>query len=132
MTKRVIFTEKAPKPIGPYSQAILVPPGWIFISGQIPINPKTGEIVGNDIKTQTRQVLENIKAILNAVGASMEDVVKVTVFLKDIKMFPDFNQVYAEYFKKDPPARTTVEVSNLPKGVLIEIDAIAYKEGIKI
>ncbi len=132
MTKRVIFTEKAPKPIGPYSQAILVPPGWIFISGQIPINPKTGEIVGNDIKTQTRQVLENIKAILNAVGASMEDVVKVTVFLKNIKMFPDFNQVYAKYFKKDPPARTTVEVSNLPKGVLIEIDAIVYKEGIKI
>ena len=126
MTKRVIFTEKAPKPIGPYSQAILVPPGWIFISGQIPINPKTGEIVGNDIKTQTRQVLENIKAILNAVGASMEDVVKVTVYLKDISKFQEFNKVYSEYFREKPPARVVIEVPNLPLNADIEVEAIAY------
>lgn len=127
MRKEVILTDRAPRPIGPYSQAIKVGP-WIFVSGQIPIDPATGEVVKGGIREQTRRVLENVKAILEAAGASLSDVVKVTVFLKDLKLFREFNEVYAEYFKESPPARTTVEVSNLPKGVLLEIDVIAYKE----
>ena len=127
MTKEVIFTEKAPKPIGPYSQAIKVGP-FLFGSGQIPINPKTGEIVKGGIEEQTRRVLENIKAILEAAGYSLNDVVKITVFLKDLKYFNEFNKVYGEYFKDKPPARTTVQVAELPKGVLLEVEFIAYKE----
>ena len=125
MVKEVIYTDKAPKPVGPYSQAIKVGP-FLFISGQIPIDPKTNEVVKGGIAVQTRRVLENIKAILEEAGYSLEDVVSVTVFLKDLKLFEEFNKVYSEYFPVDPPARTTVEVSNLPKGVLVEINAIAY------
>lgn len=127
MTKEAIFTEKAPKPIGPYSQAIKVGP-FLFGSGQIPIDPKIGEIVKGGIEEQTRRVLENIKAILEAAGYSLNDVVKVTVFLKDLKYFNEFNKVYGEYFKDKPPARTTVQVAELPKGVLLEVEFIAYKE----
>lgn len=124
---KVVFTEKAPKPIGPYSQAIMYG-NFIFLSGQIPIDPETGEIVKGDIAEQTRQVLNNIRNILRAVGSDLDKIVKVTVFLKDLSLFNRFNEIYGEYFNKIAPARTTVEVSNLPKGVLLEIDAIAVKE----
>ena len=122
----IIFTEKAPKPIGPYSQAVRVG-NTVYVSGQIPIDPKTGDIVKGDIKVQTRQVLENIKEILLAAGCSLKDVVMSFVFLKDMNMFSDFNIVYAEYFKENPPARVTVEVARLPKDVLIEIAVICSK-----
>jgi len=123
---QVIYTEKAPKPVGPYSQAIKAGP-FLFISGQIPIDPSTNEIIKGDIVAQTRRVLENIKAILEAAGYSLKDVVSVTVYLRNLTLFNEFNKVYAEYFQENPPTRTTVEVSNLPKGVLVEINAIAYK-----
>ncbi len=123
----IISTDKAPRPVGPYSQAIKAGP-FLFISGQIPIDPSTNEVIKGDIRAQTRRVLDNIKAILEAAGYSLKDVVSVTVFLKDLKLFSEFNEVYAEYFPENPPTRTTVEVSNLPKGVLIEMNAIAYKE----
>jgi len=126
MSKEIVFTEKAPRPIGPYSQAV-VAGGFIFGSGQIPIDPATGEIVEGDIEVQTRRVLENIKAILEAAGSSLEKVVFVTVFLSDLSDYPRFNEVYAEYFGESPPARTTVEVSRLPKGVKLEVNFIALK-----
>ncbi len=125
MAKEIIYTGKAPKPIGPYSQAVKAG-GFLFGSGQIAIDPATGELVRGDIKAQTRRVMENIKAILESSGYTLKDVVKVTVFLKNIEDFKDFNEVYGEYFKEGPPARTTVEVSRLPKDVLIEVDFIAY------
>jgi len=124
MSKKIVFTEKAPKPVGPYSQAVIAG-GFLFGAGQIPIDPRTGKIVEGGIEEQTRRVLENIKAVLEAAGCSLEDVVSVTVFLKDLNDFEAFNKVYAEYFPKDPPARTTVEVSRLPKGVKLEINFIA-------
>ncbi len=125
MPKQEIYTEKAPKPIGPYSQAVKVC-NLIFGSGQIPVDPETGEIVGKNIKEQTRRVMENIKAILESCGCTMDNIVSVTVFLKDLSLFEEFNEVYKEYFKKPFPARTTVEVSRLPKNVLIEVNFIAY------
>jgi len=124
VSKRVIFTEKAPRPIGPYSQAV-VAGGFLFGSGQIPVDPETGRIVEGGIKEQTRRVMENIKAILEAAGCTLEDVVSVTVFLSDLNDFEEFNRVYAEYFKGQPPTRTTVEVSRLPKGVKLEVNFIA-------
>jgi len=123
---KVVFTEKAPKPIGPYSQAIVYG-NLIFLSGQIPIDPETGDVVRGNIAEQTKQVLNNIQNILKAAGSDLNKVVKVTVFLKDLSLFDEFNKIYGEYFNEIAPARTTVEVSNLPKGVLIEIDAIAIK-----
>ena len=123
---KVVYTDKAPKPIGPYSQALMYD-DLIFLSGQIPINPETGKIVEGGIAEQTRQVMNNIKSVLEAAGSDLNHVVKVTVFLKDLSLFNEFNKIYAEYFNKRAPARTTVEVSNLPKGVLLEIDAIAVK-----
>ena len=123
-----MYTDKAPKPIGPYSQAVKVGP-WLFLSGQIPIDPRSGEVVDGDIEVQTRRVLENVKAILESVGYTLDDVVKVTVYLADLKDFPRFNNVYSEYFKDKPPARTTVQVAGLPRNAKIEIDVIAYKEG---
>jgi len=130
MKRRVILTENAPKPIGAYSQAILVenPEKLLVISGQIPINPETGEIVRGDIRGQARQAIENLIAILEAVGATVDDVIKVTVYLKNIKDFEEFNRVYEEYFGHSKPARAVVEVSDLPKGVKIEIEAIATFE----
>jgi len=128
--KKVVYTEKAPKPIGPYSQAI-ISGDFIFTAGQIPIDPKTNQVVQGDIKEQTRQVFENLKAILEEAGATFDDVVKVTVYMKDLSEFPAMNEVYSEYFKSSPPARTTVEVSRLPRDVKIEIDLIAVKKQVK-
>ncbi len=127
MERKVVYTEKAPKPVGPYSQAIIAG-DFIFTAGQIPIDPKTNQIVQADIKEQTRQVLENLKAVLESAGATFDDVVKVTVYMKDLNEFSAMNEVYSEYFKNSPPARTTVEVSRLPRDVKIEIDLIAVKK----
>jgi 2-iminobutanoate/2-iminopropanoate deaminase len=122
--KKVIQTDKAPKAIGPYSQAIQAG-NMIFLSGQIPIDPKTGELTGGDIRQQTQQVLENIKGLLESQRLGMEDVIKVTIFLKDMGNFNQVNEVYAAYFPSSPPARSTVEVAKLPRNVEIEIEAIA-------
>ena len=124
MKKKVIQTEKAPKAIGPYSQAIQAG-DFLFHSGQIPLDPKTGELVKGDIRQQTQRVLENIKGILESQKLGMENVVKVTLFLKDIGNFNQVNEVYATYFPSSPPARSTVEVSKLPRNAEIEIEAIA-------
>ena len=124
--KKVIKTSNAPAAIGPYSQAIEIN-GMLFISGQIPINPANGEINDNTIKEQTRHVLENINAVLNGAGYTIDDVVKTTCYLTNMNDFPEMNEVYAMYFKENPPARATVGVNKLPKGVMVEIDAIAIK-----
>jgi 2-iminobutanoate/2-iminopropanoate deaminase len=124
--KEVIYTESAPKPLGPYSQAVRVG-NMLFVSGQIPIDPKTGEVVRGGIKEQTRQVLENIKAVLEAAGYTLNDVAMAFVFLADMNMFPEFNEVYAQYFKEKPPARVTVQAARLPRDVLIEIAVIAVR-----
>ena len=125
MIKKVIYTENAPKPIGPYSQGIKVG-NFLFISGQIPIDPVTGKVIEGSFRDKVVRVLENIKAIVEAAGGSLENVVKVTVYLRDISKFAEFNEVYAAYFRENPPARSVVEVSNLPKGVDIEVEAIAF------
>jgi len=124
MKKEVINTDKAPKAIGPYSQGIKAG-GFIFVSGQIPIEPETGIVVTGDIDVQTERVLKNIAGVLEAAGSSLEGVVKTTVYLKDMADFPKFNECYAGFFPVNPPARATVEVSRLPKDVRIEIDAVA-------
>jgi 2-iminobutanoate/2-iminopropanoate deaminase len=124
--KEVIYTEAAPKPIGPYSQAVKAG-NMLFVSGQIPIDPKTGEVVKGGIKEQTRQVLENIRAVLEAAGYTLNDVTMAFVFLADLNMFPEYNEVYAQYFKEKPPARVTVQAARLPRDVLIEIAVIAAK-----
>lgn len=124
MSKEIIKTEHAPAAIGPYSQAVKKS-GMVFVSGQIPIDPATGNLVEGDIKTQTRQVLNNVKAVLTAAGASLEDVVKATVFITSMDDFPLVNEVYSEFFQDLPPARACVEVSRLPKSVHVEIEAIA-------
>jgi len=125
MNKQVIRTEKAPLPVGPYSQAVKAG-DFLFISGQVPIDPKTGKVVIGDITIQTKQTLENIKAILGTAGLSLKDIVKVTVFLKDVKDFKRMNETYGTYFKEDPPARTTVQAQLAMEELLIEIDAVAY------
>jgi 2-iminobutanoate/2-iminopropanoate deaminase len=122
--KKVIQTDKVPKAIGPYSQAIQAG-NFLFLSGQIPLDPKTGELVKRDIRQQTRQVLENIKGVLESQNAGMEDVVKVTIFLKDVGNFNQVNEAYATYFPSSPPARSTVEIARLPRDAEIEIEAIA-------
>ena len=121
---KVIHSSGAPKAIGPYSQAIQSG-NMIFTSGQIGIDPTTGELNNPDIETETRQVLENISSILQEAGSSLKTVVKCTVYLKDLNQFSKVNEVFSEYFSNNPPARATVEVSALPKNVNIEIDAIA-------
>ena len=120
----MVYTEKAPRAIGPYSQAIQAG-DLLFLSGQIPIDPKTGELIMGDIRKQTQQVLENIKGILESQRIGLQDVVKVTIFLKDMGNFSQVNEVYATYFPSSPPARSTVEVAKLPRDVDIEIEAIA-------
>ncbi len=121
---QMINTDKAPKAIGPYSQAVKFE-SFLFVSGQIAIDPSTQELIKGDIEAQTRRVLENIKAILEEAGLSFEHVVKTTIYLKNINDFEKVNKVYGEYFTEHKPARATVEVSNLPKGALIEIEVIA-------
>ena len=125
--KKVVFSKGAPRPIGPYSQAIQVG-NLLFGSGQIAIDPKTGELVSGGIREQTRQVMENIKSIVESAGFTMDDIVYVLVYLKDLARFQEFNEEYAKYFKDKPPARTTVQVADLPKGALLEVSFIAYKE----
>jgi len=122
--KKQVQTDKAPKAIGPYSQGI-VANGFVFCSGQIPIDPATGEIKTGSIEDQTRQVLENIRAVLEAAGSSLDDVVKTTVFLQDMNDFARMNAVYAEFFKAPNPARAAVQVARLPRDVKVEIEAIA-------
>jgi 2-iminobutanoate/2-iminopropanoate deaminase len=124
MEKKVIQTEKAPRAIGPYSQAIRAG-NFLFLSGQIPLDPKTGELLRGDIRQQTQQVLENIKGVLESQKLGMEDVVKVTIFLKNIGDFNQVNEVYGTYFPSSPPARSTVAVAGLPRDVEVEIEAIA-------
>ncbi|GAB4193445.1 MAG: RidA family protein [Coleofasciculaceae cyanobacterium] len=127
MTRQVIRTDNAPAPVGPYNQAIAATGKLIFVAGQIPLDPKTGEIVGdNDVAKQTEQVMANLEAILAAAGAKMEDVVKTSVFLADMNDFAAMNQVYARYFDEaSAPARACVQVARLPKDVLVEIECMA-------
>jgi 2-iminobutanoate/2-iminopropanoate deaminase len=125
MSNQKVFTDKAPKPIGPYSQGIIVDSKFVYTAGQVAIDPATNQIVDGDIKAQTRQVLKNIQAVLTAAGASMDMVVKTTVFLKDFNDFAAMNEVYAEFFSGSAPARSTVEVGRLPKDMKVEIEAVA-------
>lgn len=127
MSKKVINAAKAPAAIGPYSHAIDTGLGLIFTSGQIPIDPATGEIVEGGIEAQTEQVFANLKAVLEAAGSSLDKVVKATVFLQDMKDFAAVNRVYEKYLGKDAPARSAVQVAGLPKGSLVEIEVIALK-----
>lgn len=124
--KRIISTSNAPAAVGPYSQAIRVD-NLLFISGQIPINPETGELIKGSIEVQVERVLRNIEAILKAAGMGLEDIVKTTLYLKDINNFDRVNSIYKRYFVNSPPARATIEVSRLPKDAEVEIEAIAYK-----
>ena len=125
MRKQVIHTAEAPQAIGPYSQAVRVG-NLVFLSGQIPLDPASGNIVEGDIVVQTRRVMENLGAVLRAAGASFAEVVKSTIFLADLAHFSKMNEVYGGYFTSEPPARATVQVGALPRGVLIEIDMIAH------
>jgi len=125
--KKIISTERAPKAIGPYSQAV-ISNGWAFLSGQIPLDPATNQIVEGGIGVQTERVLENLKSVLEAAGSSLERVVKTTVYLKDMGEFAIMNEVYGRYFASNPPARATVEVARLPRDVRVEIDCIASLE----
>ena len=122
--KNVVVTDRGPKPIGPYSQAIKAN-GFIYLSGQVALDPQSGELVGSDIRQQTERVLENIKGILEAAGANLHHVIKTTVFLKDMNDFSGMNETYTRYFTAAPPARSTVQVSRLPKDALVEIEVIA-------
>jgi 2-iminobutanoate/2-iminopropanoate deaminase len=125
---KIISTNEAPGAIGPYSQAVRSG-SFLFCSGQIPLDPKSGQIVSSDITAQTRRVLDNIAAVLRADGLTFDNVVKTTIFLTDLGDFQTVNEIYGSYFKQDPPARSTVQVSALPKGAKIEIDAIANAPG---
>ncbi len=120
----IVLTDRGPKPIGPYSQAVRAN-GFLFLSGQIPIDPKTNELIAGDIAAQTERVLENVKGIVEAAGAKLQHVVKTTVFLKDMNDFAAMNEVYARFFTTVPPARSTVQVARLPKDASVEIEVIA-------
>jgi 2-iminobutanoate/2-iminopropanoate deaminase len=120
----IVTTDRGPKPIGPYSQAVKAN-GFLYLSGQVALDPKTNEMTGADIRQQTERVLENIKGILEASGSNLHHAIKTTVFLKDMNEFPQMNEVYARYFTAAPPARSTVQVTRLPKDALVEIEVIA-------
>jgi|SRR5450755_248995 2-iminobutanoate/2-iminopropanoate deaminase len=120
----IVLTDRGPKPIGPYSQAVRAN-GFLFVSGQIPIDPKTSELIVGDIAAQTERVLENVKGIVEAAGSKLQHVVKITVFLKDMNDFAAMNEVYARFFTLAPPARSTVQVARLPKDASVEIEVVA-------
>ena len=120
----VVLTDRGPKAIGPYSQAIRAN-GFLFVSGQVALDPQTGALVGSTVQEQTERTLENLKGVVEAAGTKMEHVVKVSVFLKDMNDFAAMNEVYGRYFATAPPARTTVQVARLPKDALVEIDVVA-------
>ena len=122
----VVQTDNAPKAIGPYSQALVVD-GWVYCSGQIALDPATGEIVAGDVTVQTERVMKNLAAVLNAAGASLSDIVKTTVFLSDMTHFAAMNEVYGRHFGGHRPARSTVAAAGLPRGVSVEIDCVARK-----
>ena len=122
--KETVLTDRGPKPIGPYSQAIRAN-GFLYVSGQVALDPKTGDLAGADVRQQTERVLQNVKGILEAAGVNLGHVVKTTVFLKDLNDFAAMNEVYGRYFTSAPPARSTVQVSRLPKDALVEIEVIA-------
>ncbi len=124
MTKEIIKTDKAPQAIGPYSQGVKAG-GLLFLSGQIPLDPATGGMVGGDIEVQTERVLDNITALLEAAGLDFSDVVKSTIYLTDLGNFATVNEIYAKRFSTDPPARSTVEVKGLPRGAGVEIEVVA-------
>ena len=127
MMKKIIFTDKAPAPIGPYSQAVLVG-NTLYASGQIAINPKTGDLVLDNIETETKQVMENMKAVLEAADMSFENIIKTTIFIMNMNDFAKINGVYGSYFDENSaPARETVQVAGLPKGVNVEISMVAVK-----
>jgi len=124
--KKIIYTANAPAPIGPYSQAVLVN-GFLYISGQVPIDPATGELVQASIQEETTQVMANLKALLVEAGYGFEHIVKTTIFLSDMSLFAEVNDIYGAYFSSDFPARETVAVKGLPKGVNVEISAVAFQ-----
>ncbi len=126
-SKKVILTENAPSPVGPYSQAIQAGE-FLFIAGQIPANPSTGEIIRGDIQGATKQVMENLKAIVEEAGYSMEDLVRCRVYLKNMDEFKQMNEIYGSFFGEKPPARAAIEVARLPLDVDVEISAIAWKK----
>jgi 2-iminobutanoate/2-iminopropanoate deaminase len=123
--KRSVFTKQAPAPVGPYSQAIRAG-NFIFVAGQVPVNPATGEFVKGSMTLQTQRCMDNIKAILAAAGSAPKDIVRTTIYLTNMNDFAEVNEAYGNYFDLEPPARTTIQAAALPKGVAIEIDAIAY------
>ena len=125
--KKIIRASEAPQAIGPYSQAVEAG-GFVFVSGQIPLDPASGNLLQGDIKEQTRRIMENAGEILKAAGSAMSDVVKTTIYLKDMNDFAVVNEVYGSYFTSDPPARATVEVARLPKDAVVEMDFIAVKK----
>ena len=127
MSKKIVQTDKAPGAVGPYSQAVIAN-GFVYTAGQIPLIPGTNNLAEGDIQVQTRQVLENLKAVLEGAGTSLANAVKTTVFLKSMDDFAKMNEVYAEYFPDNPPARSTVEVARLPLNVLVEIEVVAVLE----
>ncbi len=127
MDKEIVVTDTAPRPIGPYSQGVLAG-SFLFISGQIGMEPENTDLVSPEVGVQTRKALENIGEILKARGLSFGDVVKTTVYITDMRDFPELNRVYAQFFSAQPPARSTVEVASLPKGAKVEIEAIACKQ----
>ena len=124
MPKKIVASAQAPKPIGPYSQAV-ISGGLLFASGQIALDPETGNVVGDDIAAQTEQVMKNLMAVLRDAKMGPENVVKTTVYLQDMRDFPQMNEVYARSFEKEPPARSTVQAAGLPRGVKVEIDLVA-------
>ena len=126
--KKIISTNEAPAAIGPYSQAVRSG-NFVFCSGQIPLDPKSGEIVAGDIGVQTRRVMDNVAGLLRAEGLSFDDMVKTTIFLTNLGDFQTVNQIYGSYFKNDPPARSTVQVAALPRGANVEIEVIAAAKG---
>ena len=127
MSREIISTDQAPAAIGPYSQAVKTN-GLVFVSGQLPINPATGELVSGDIRAETRQTMTNVGAILSAAGSAFDRIIKTTLFISDMEQFAVINEVYAEFFAGNPPARACVEVARLPKDARVEVEAVAVAD----